>query len=58
MQGGSWKHQRQLQCHVKERSPKHANGKPLFQKPKKPRHLKQRPDSVVSLKHMNLQDKE
>ena len=32
MQGESWRHQRQLQCHVKERFLKHAYGKPLFQK--------------------------
>ena len=31
---------------------------PLFQKQKKPRHLKQRPDSVASLKPMNPQDKD
>ena len=37
-------------CHVKERFLKHAYGKPLFHKQKKPRHLKQRPASVVSLK--------
>ena len=35
MQGESWRHQRQLQCHVKERFLKHAYGKPLFQKQKK-----------------------
>ena len=35
MQGESWRHQRQLQCHVKERFFKHAYGKPLFQKLKK-----------------------
>ena len=50
--------QRQLQCHVTERFLKYAYGKPLFQKQKKPRHLKQRPDSVLSLKSMNRQDKE
>ena len=49
MQGESWKHQRQLQCNVKVRFLEHAYGKPLFQKQNKPRHLKQRPDSVVLL---------
>ena len=58
MQDESWKHQRQRQCHAKERSLKHAYGKPLCQKQKKPRHLKRRQDSIVSLKHMNQQDKE
>ena len=58
MQGESWWHQRQLQCHAKERSPRHAYEKPLIQKQKKPRHLQRRPDSVVSLKHMMPQDKE
>ena len=51
MQGESWRHQKQLQCHVKERFLMHAYGKPLFQKQKKPRHLKQRQDSVVQLYH-------
>ena len=58
LQDESWKHQRQLQCHAKERSPRHAYEKPWFQKPKKPRHLKQRQDSVVLLKPMNPQDRE
>ena len=31
MQGESWRHQRQLQCHVKDRFLKLACGKPLFQ---------------------------
>ena len=35
MQGESWRHQRQLQCHAKERSPRHAYGKPVFQKTEK-----------------------
>ena len=58
MQDDRWRHQRQLQCHVKERFLKHAYGKPLFQKQQKPRHLKQRPDPVVSLKLTNPQDKQ
>ena len=58
MQGESWRHQRQLQCHAKERSPKLAFGKPVIQKQERPKHLKQRQDSVVSLKHMNPRDKE
>ena len=57
MQGESWRHQWQLQCHAKEISPKPAFGKPLFQKTEKPKHLKQRQDSVVLLKHMNLRDR-
>ena len=47
VQGESWKHQRKLQCHVKERFLKRLYGKPLFQKQNKPRRLKQRLDSVV-----------
>ena len=41
-----------------ERSPKPASGKLVFQQQKKPKHLKQRRDSVVLLKHMNPRDKE
>ena len=58
MQGESWRHQKQLQCPVEERFLKHPYGKPLFQKQENPRHLEQRPDSVVSLKPINPQDKE
>ena len=39
-------------------SPKLAFGKPVFQKKEKLKHLRQRQDSVVLLKHMNPQDKE
>ena len=42
MQGGSQRHQWQLQCNAKERSPNLAYGKPLFLKQKKPRHLKRK----------------
>ena len=56
MHGESWRHQRQLQCHAKKRSPKLAFGKPVFRKHENPKHLKKRQDSVVLLKHMNRQD--
>ena len=35
MHDESWKHLWQRQCHAKERSLKHAYGKPLYQKQKK-----------------------
>ena len=46
MQGESGRHQRQLQCHAQGRSPKLEFWKPVFQKQEKPKHLKQRQDSV------------
>ena len=51
MQSESWKDQRQLQCHVRERFLKRAYGKNVVSKKGKAEaSLKQRPDSVVLLK--------
>ena len=58
MQGESWRHQRQLRCHAKERPSKLSFGKSVFQKQEKPKQLKQKQNPVVLLKHMNPQDKE
>ena len=35
MQGESWRHQRQLQCHAKERSPKLAHGETIVSQTEK-----------------------
>ena len=57
LQDESWRHQQLQQRHVKERSPKSAFRKPLFQKQKKPKHLMQWQDSAVLLKHVNPRNK-
>ena len=58
MQDGNWKRRWQRRCHVKERWLKPAIGKPLHQKVQKPKHLKQRQDSVVLPNRKILQDQE